>query len=367
MNGSLYFHVPFCTKKCDYCHFYVIPDQAHQHALYLDALKREWEFRRAEFEGINLKSVYFGGGTPSLLAPNAFEEILSWLPLNDQCEITLEANPESVTLDRMRAYAQAGINRVSLGVQSLEDELLQKISRKHSAHDAKEAVRNVHRAGIENITIDLMYDLPTQTLALWKSTLNQVQELPITHLSLYNLTIEPHTVFYKYRQKLAMQVPNPEISRDMYCTAVEKLESFGLMQYEISAFAHPGKESRHNVGYWTARPFLGLGPSAFSYWNAKRFRNSCNFNKWQQQCNVGMDPADFEEQLPPDARKRELLTVRLRLKEGIDLNDFEPLEPETKRTLEKYNKMAFLEIDGSKVRLTKEGQLFYDSIATDLV
>lgn len=367
MSGSLYFHVPFCTKKCDYCHFYVIPDKEAQHALYLQALKQEWLYRKPTFGDTPLVSVYFGGGTPSLLSADAIAEIISWLPIGDDCEITLEANPESVTYDRMRAFAQAGINRVSLGIQSLDDELLKRLSRQHNAGKAKQAIHDVKQAGIDNITIDLMYDLPGQSLQQWQNTLDQIAELPIDHLSLYNLTIEPHTVFYKYRQKLAPLVPKPEISRQMYCEAIERLEKMGLMQYEISAFARAGKMSRHNIGYWTARPFLGLGPSAFSYWDSRRFRNICNFNKWMQSCLEGENPADFEELLLPHARKRELLTVRLRLSEGVDLSHFEPLEVETRQTISKYQQMQFLEIDGTKVRLTKDGQLFYDSIATDLV
>lgn len=367
MNGSLYFHVPFCTKKCDYCHFYVIPDKGAQHRPYLDALKKEWEYRKKAFGTTKLVSVYFGGGTPSLLHPEAIHEILSWLPLEEPCEITLEANPESIDFARMQAFARAGINRVSIGIQSLDDHLLKVLSRNHSAEQAKEAILNVHRAGIENITIDLMYDLPGQTLLQWEETLKQVRLLPISHLSLYNLTIEPHTVFYKYRQKLIPTVPKPEISRQMYCTAVDHLEAMGLEQYEISAFARKGKTSLHNTGYWTGRPFLGLGPSAFSYWDEKRFRNHCSFSKWARCCADLTNPSDFEELLTPDARKRELLTIRLRLREGINLNDYAPLEEQTEKTIQKYQQLGLLEVDGLKVRLTKDGQLFYDSIATDLV
>lgn len=366
-NASIYIHVPFCTRKCDYCHFYVIPDKKSHHEIYMEALKQEWEIRRATFGSNRLVSIYFGGGTPSLLSPDAIEEILSWLPISDDCEISLEANPESVTLETMRAFAKAGINRVSLGIQSFDDDLLKRLSRTHSAQHARQAILNVKKSGIDNITIDLMYDLPGQSLEQWRNTLAEVNDLPITHLSLYNLTIEPHTVFYKYRQKLMPLIPAPETSRIMYCDAVERLDDMGLKQYEISAFAKQDKMSRHNVGYWTGRPFLGLGPSAFSYWDNRRFRNICNFNKWADHCSKGENPADFEELLLPDARKRELLTIRLRLSEGIDLNDFEPLEIDTSETIQKYLQLSFLETTGSKVRLTKDGQLFYDSIATDLV
>lgn len=366
-EASLYIHVPFCTRKCDYCHFYVIPDKKTHHEVYLDALKQEWELRKGTFGSNKLVSVYFGGGTPSLLNPDSIADIISWLPISDDCEISLEANPESVTLEKMQAFADAGINRVSLGIQSFDDALLKRLSRAHSAADAREAILNVNRAGVDNITIDLMYDLPGQSLEQWRTTLSHVSDLPITHLSLYNLTIEPHTVFYKYRQKLMPLIPTPEASKTMYCDAVERLDEMGLKQYEISAFARNNKTSRHNVGYWTGRPFLGLGPSAFSYWDQKRFRNICNFNKWADSCARGENPADFEELLLPDARKRELLTIRLRLNEGVDLTHFEPLEAETHATLQKYQQMSLLEVDRTKVRLTKDGQLFYDSIATDLV
>src|SRR5690606_28580781 len=156
--------------------------------------------------------------------------------------------------------------------------------------------------GINNITIDLMYDLPGQNLEQWQKTLNAATKLPITHLSLYNLTFEPHTVFYKFRETLQSKVPHPETSKEMYVNAINALEKCGLKQYEISAFAKSGYKSRHNSGYWKGHPFLGFGPSAFSYWDQKRFRNVANLSHYNRALNQNKDPVDFEELLSPDAQ-----------------------------------------------------------------
>lgn len=312
-------------------------------------------------------SIYFGGGTPSLLTPDEIAEILSWLPRSPSTEVTLEANPESTSVERMRSFKDAGVNRVSIGVQAFDDALLATLSRGHSSEHAVNAIVSTVEAGISNISIDLMYDLPRQTRSQWRRTLQIAASLPITHLSLYNLAIEPQTVFYKYRERLAALRPAPEASREMYCDAMELLENAGLEQYEISAFARNGQISQHNSGYWTGRPFLGIGPSAFSYWGGSRFRNHCHFNRWVEGCAAGRLASDFTETLAPEAACRELLTIKLRLREGVDLEHFTLLEPETAETIDRYVALGFLKKNGTKVTLTKEGYLFYDSIAVDLI
>lgn len=337
MIGSLYIHVPFCTKKCNYCHFYVIPNQDRFQKIYMKSLKKEWEAKKELLEGWKIASIYFGGGTPSLLGPKNIATILSWLPFAP--EITLEANPESIG-------HFPGITRLSIGVQSFDDALLKKLGRSHTAQMAKEAIL---RARIENISIDLMYDLPDQTVLQWEASLNEALQLPIKHISFYNLTIEPHTSFYKNRNQL--RLPSDEESFRMLELIEEKCE--GFERYELSAFAKKGFESRHNIGYWTGRPFLGLGPSAFSYWEGARFRNPAHFHKWSRAVNS----YDFYEKLPREESQKELLAIGLRLIKGV----------ETDLDVSELIHEGWLKQEGKRVRLTEKGRLFHDTVAEKIV
>jgi oxygen-independent coproporphyrinogen-3 oxidase len=216
-----------------------------------------------------------------------------------------------------------------------------------------------------------MYDLPEQTLMHWQQTLSAIRELPITHLSLYNLTIEPHTLFFKKKTLLAKLLPDEETSLKMYEKAVHALAQQGLQRYEISAFAKPGYESQHNTGYWTARPFLGFGPSAFSYWGGKRFRNVAHLNRYCQALKKGESPIDFEEKLDDIASRRELLVIRLRLCEGVDLTRFQQnhgaLDSETHKTLADLILQGLIRKAQDHLFLTPRGILFYDTVASELI
>lgn len=372
---SLYFHIPFCKRKCDYCHFYVIPDKEQHKVLLLDSLKKEWANKLSDINTQSkLKSVYFGGGTPSLFGPERIANVLGWV--NDlfstkNIEVTLEVNPEDVTISLIKAFITAGVNRISMGVQSLNDGELQLLTRRHDAHRAISAIEQIKEAGIDNLSIDLMYDLPHQTTASWKSTIQKASQLPIDHLSLYNLTIEPHTVYYKYKNQLEAAVPEESVSYDMYTYAIDALQSSGLYQYEISAFAGPGKYSIHNTGYWTGRPFLGLGPSAYSFWKGTRFRNIPNINKYAKSLESGISPVDLIDELPKDERLKEMFVVALRILDGVDLESFEnligPLRQETKSAVDTLVSQGLLHKEGVQIRLTKKGILLYDSIATELI
>lgn len=354
-NYSLYFHIPFCTRKCDYCHFYVLPDKEELKDDLLEGFRIEWDRIQENFRGKKLKSVYFGGGTPSLFGPDRIGEVLSWLPGGSD-EITLEMNPENGTKELLKAYLEVGINRLSIGLQSLSEQELVKLGRIHSKEQSLLIVDLANQAGFDNISVDLMYDLPNQTLKTWETTLKQTVRLPITHLSLYNLTIEPHTVFYKYRDKIQKELPDPDASFRFYKLAQNLLAEAGLAQYEISAFAKPGHAAIHNSGYWTGRPFWGLGPSAFSFWNKSRFRNIASLSKYMKALRQNISPIDFTETLNPEALKREAFILNLRLREGAAIPDFDvDINP------------AWIEKCDGKLRLTEEGVLFYDTIASELV
>lgn len=339
----------------------------------MDGFCLEWQGRLQEIQNSKVSTIYFGGGTPSLFGPAKIGEILSWFNefSSEKMEITLETNPEDVDVDLMRAYADVGINRVSIGIQTLDDTLLKRIGRLHTADEAIESVYKTYEAEIHNISIDLLYDLPCQTLSIWESTLGRISELPIAHLSLYNLTVEPNTPFFKYKEKIQNAQPSEVASANMYKAAVSTLNQIGLKQYEISAFAKDNMFSRHNVGYWTGRPFLGFGPSAFSYWNGRRFRNVANLSRYYRALKNNSSPVDFEEELSHDEKKRELLTIHLRMLDGVDLKAFQDehgaLTPETITTIESLKQEEFMSQNNRHIRLTKKGILFYNHIASELI
>ncbi|MGR3973465.1 MAG: radical SAM family heme chaperone HemW [Candidatus Rhabdochlamydia sp.] len=360
---SLYFHIPFCTKKCPYCHFFVVPNHLGSHFDLIEGLKTEWELISPLVKGKKIVSIYFGGGTPFLIGSDAIQTILKWIHPPAQAEITLEANPDDITLEAMTRFHDAGINRVSIGVQSLDNPLLKTLGRNHTAQKAIESICLTSQAGIHNITIDLMFDLPGQTLSSWKSTLRQLKDLPITHLSLYNLTFEPGAVFYKKRKELSPLLPSEDASLEMLQLACSSLESIGLERYEISAFAKPSFESQHNVGYWTGRPFLGLGPSAFSYWEGKRFQNICHLKKYTSCLKDRQLPRSFEETLSPLASLHERFAIHLRLFQGVPSH----LYPIDQRLLNRLEKKGWITISDTTICLTDKGKLFYDSVAEEIV
>ncbi len=349
VEKSLYVHIPFCTKKCGYCHFFVIKDEEKKHEDFVLTLKKEWRL----FPLKNLISVYFGGGTPSLLKPHFFEELLAEINPLPYAEITLEANPERLNREGLIGFKEAGINRLSIGVQSFDNRHLSSLTRTHNARQAIAAVLLAKESGFDNISIDLMFDLPGQTLENWEYSLNQAVELPITHLSIYNLTIEPDTLFYKQKKKTLEGEPE---YLDM---AVRILEKAGLKRYEISGFAKEGFKAVHNTGYWRGRPFRGIGPSAFSYLEGARFKNICNYKRYKELIESGNAATDFTEKLPRERSQRELFAIHLRLLEGAPLP--------------KGVDISFLERQGlvikkgALVQLTPLGLLHYDTVAAEIV
>ncbi len=370
---SLYFHLPFCAQKCHYCHFYVIPDKEFFKERLFRGLRLEWQARLPQIQHYSPFSLYFGGGTPYLFGPERLGQVIEWASqagLSKNCEVTLEANPEDVSIETAKSYRQAGVNRLSIGVQSLIPEQLLELNRLHSAERALEAVHLAKQAGIDNLSIDLMYDLPEQTLEQWQYTLQTAVSLPIKHISIYNLTIEPHTLFYKKRDILAPRLPAPEDSGEMYRMAQQILQKAGFIQYEISAFAKPSYMAKHNTGYWTGRPFFGFGPSAYSFFEGMRFANIANINRYVKLLEQGESPVTTLDALEPNARKCELLAIHLRLLAGVGLSHFiqqhGPLEQETLTAIETLTRQGLLTCKQDRLQLTARGILFYDTVAAEL-
>lgn len=365
---SLYFHVPFCKKKCPYCHFYSIYHKDDLEKLYLDAIKKHVYIYQPFIKKNNIISLYFGGGTPSLLSIKSIEEILTLFDLKKETEITIEVNPEDISIEKIKAYKNLNINRASIGVQSFDDTLLKVLERRHSSNKSKEVINTFYEAGIENISIDLMYDIMNQTPASWKKTIKELEPLPITHISLYNLTFEENTPFFKNKEKLLKLLPKDSESLELLEYGVSEFERLNFKRYEISAFAKMGYTSIHNSGYWTGREFLGFGPSAFSYLNGKRFQNICNLKDYISSLINNTSPVSFEEELKYPQNINELLAINLRLIEGFDINEFEnKFDKIPSQTLEILKNSQFVKFEKNRFKLNEKGLLFYDRLASEII
>lgn len=336
----LYIHIPFCVKKCRYCDFLSFPSCTGEAMdSYTQALVREIEYD-GDRTHMPVSSVFFGGGTPSLLSVGNLESIMKALHdhfcLQDDAECTIEANPGTVTLDKAKAMKEMGINRISVGVQTWNDQLLKTLGRIHTAHQAEECLRLFQQAGFDNISVDLMTGLPGQTLEDVTASIYKAVSMGITHLSCYSLIVEEGTEFYRLFQKRQLPLPDEDTEREMYHQAVETLRELGLYRYEISNFSRPGFESRHNSGYWERRPYLGLGLGSSSFYHETRWHNTENLNEYCQLANCQLaEGDDMERSVSSIRRDVEKLTVNdqmeefmflgLRMDRGISCQDFKRL------------------------------------------
>jgi len=374
--ASLYLHIPFCEHKCIYCDFYSIaPQETGENddlvQRFLSALDREIALRgqEKEFQG-TYETIFFGGGTPSLLSPKAVGTILNRLSgsfsISDNAEITLETNPGTVDRAKLRDFKLAGINRISFGIQSFHEKDLRLLTRIHSADEARDGVRNAFNAGFDNVSLDLIFALPGQTLELWKSNLAQALALDPTHISCYSLIVEPNTPLYRMVE--AKQVTPLPVDEDaqMYEETMAFLAEAGYEQYEISNFAKPGFKCRHNLAYWSHRNYVSFGPSAHSFWNGKRWWNLSNVVGYTESLSKGHFPIAGEETLTRQQWFDETVYLGLR-SEGIHLSLFEQrmqrnLLKEFKSTIDGLLTEDLARIEEDRLRLTAKGYLLCDEI-----
>lgn len=359
---SIYIHIPFCTRKCPYCQFYSVATIEKWAEKYEKALFKEIEQTKHVLQNYRIETLYLGGGTPFLMAERFFESLLHTLNVPHDLEITVEANPETVTFEKAKHLRNLGINRISIGLQSCNDNELLILGRRHTVEKGLQAINTVSSAGFSNISIDLMYELPQQTLSSWQKTLDTVVQQPITHISIYNLVIEEGTPFHRKEKSLRPLLPGNDIGKTMYENAIATFAQAGFKQYEISAFAKQGLQSNHNVGYWSGREFIGFGPSAWSYLKGRRIQNNPNIADYcspdAHQQHIDEDPIDKEERLQ--------FILHLRLLEGA----FLPQELQNKTFLDKLEGLArngLLCINDHHVQLSHQGILFYDTIASELL
>lgn len=366
---SLYFHLPFCQKKCPYCNFFVLMPTEQKMKKLRDALLAEWQQRKRLTKDRQLRSIYFGGGTPSLFPLSYFKELLETLQPDNSVEITVEVNPEHATFALFSSLRSLGVNRISLGVQSLRESALALLGRNHTAATVKRGVKAALDAGFDNISLDLMYELPDQTPQQWQEALTEIFRWPIQHLSFYNLTIEPKTPFFRDRKELLKRSPSSSESALMFDMMETESEGQNWERYEISAMARPGFESQHNTGYWRGRSYLGLGPSAHSFWDGKRWENSQNWKVYIAAALGNPDRAIKEDILGKKERQRELFLIHLRLTQGIDLVAFQLRWglPHSYCRLMSFVKRGLMQIEGNLISLTSTGRRYYNTIAVELI
>lgn len=327
MSTGLYIHIPYCKKKCGYCGFVSYPLSCNTIPdVFLDTLTREMQLYRERYGTIHVDTVFIGGGTPSLLSAQQIRSLMdsvrSSFSVSERAEITAEANPDSLSSQVLGAYKQSGINRLSIGAQSMDDTLLKTLGRIHDSETFLRAYDRAVIAGFSNINIDLMFGLPGQSLQQWTATLAEVLSLGPSHLSLYTIQIEEGTPFYDAYKNGTLSLPPLNEDRLMYHTAVETLKERGWEHYEISNFASPGNRCLHNMKYWSMEPFIGLGPSAASYYAGVRYQNQPSIEDWSRCIYAGSLAMDGQETESMDDAMEIFCFTALRTAEGLDYSRF---------------------------------------------
>ena len=375
MSG-IYIHIPFCKQACHYCDFHFSTSLRQKDAL-LEALHTEAEMQQGFFSGLlpvgkQLDTLYFGGGTPSLLTTDELRRLLDTLrqhyPVSSTAEITLEANPDDLTKEKVKGLVDAGINRLSIGIQSFRDSDLKYMNRVHTASEADASVKRAQDAGIHNISIDLIYGVPGLDGEGWKQNLQHAFSLDVPHLSCYALTVEANTALSHFIRSGKFVGPEDSQAEAHFRMLIEKTGKAGYVHYEISNFAKEGFHSRHNSSYWNGEPYLGLGPSAHSYNLLSRRWNVRNNPGYIRSLAKGKIPFE-EETLTPQQRFNEFVMISLRTSQGLILERAKEFGSEFPGHLKKLlatTNPEWVEQTDRHVRLTTEGMLFADRIASDL-
>ena len=374
--AGIYIHIPFCATRCSYCDFYSTLLLSEVGERYVDALLAEARLRRGELHGAVVKTLYLGGGTPSQLPLALLSRLIRGLreviDLGAVTEFTVEANPDDVTREWCETVKSLGVNRVSMGVQSFEDEILKLIGRRHTARQVGDAMVSLREAGINNVSIDLIYGLPGQTVSSWAATVDQAVALGPWHISAYGLTYEEGTRLWHQRERGEVTEVPEEQCLEMYRLMTERLQRAGFEHYEISNFALPGWYSKHNSSYWNDTPYLGLGAAAHSYDGQVRRSNPCDLRTYTDRLLAGETVCE-EERLTPGERYDERVMLGLRTSRGVDARRLR--EDFGEEAWRHFTREAQRHIDAGNLRLsagdvyvlTPDGIMLSDSVMRDLL
>ena len=368
-SKGLYVHIPFCAKKCNYCDFCSFAGLNEDVKLaYIDKLCKE--IASYKNDKIEIDTIFFGGGTPTLLEPRDLRKIMSVIresfALTESAEITMEANPGTANFEKLAAFVNCGINRFSIGLQTTRENESKKLGRIHTYDQFLSMYDSLRKLGIKNINVDLMYGIPLQTIESFTETLNSITKLSPEHISVYGLILEEGTPFYDEKANLAL--PSEDVECDMYDLACKSLSDAGYDHYEISNYAKPGYESRHNLKYWHTAEYIGVGLSAYSYYNGIRFGNTDNLKDYLNSENTIVQ----NELIDTDMQKYEYVMLALRLKNGFSLSNYKKLFSEDfiqgrEDKIAHFKKAGYLTIDNDRLSLTEKGFYVSNSIIVELL
>jgi len=369
--AGIYVHIPFCKQACTYCDFHFSTSIKLADRV-IDAMVSEIEMRKEEIQE-PIHTIYFGGGTPGILEIRQLEKVLTALTthfdIHPDAEITLEANPDDVTTLKSNGWAKLGVNRLSIGIQSFFDEHLTWMKRAHNAAEAKMSVQLALDAGIENLTIDLIYGIPEMSATMWAENLSKATDLGVKHISAYCLTVEPGTALGHQVKKGKQKPIDEDAAARQFQFMVEFLDQQGIKQYEVSNFAVPGFESKHNSAYWNGVPYVAIGPSAHGFTGTERYWNIANNARYCQSMEAGKLPSTIET-LTKEEQYNEWIMTGLRTSKGIDLEKaMMKFKVNVKSSfadeLEELIKEGLAIIEGNTLQLTRKGMFLADGIASD--
>ncbi len=377
MAKALYIHIPFCTNKCYYCDFnsYVVNGQPVID--YLKALDQEMKMTVEENPPEELKTIFVGGGTPTVLSPTELEFFFSsihrYFPnWASDIEFTMEANPGTVDEDKLQVMKNGGVNRLSMGVQAFQDPILQYIGRIHTEKEVYESIEKARKQGFDNLSIDLILGLPNQTIAMMEESLNKAFQLQLPHFSVYSLKVEESTLFYEWYQKDALPLPKEEDELKMFLLTMEKMKEKGYQQYEISNFAKPGFESRHNITYWKNEDYYGLGAGAHGYLQNRRYYNKKGIAPYINAIKENHLPIHEQRTISIQEKKEDMLMLGLRMMKGVAFSDYknqfgEEMEQQFGQQIKKLIEQGLLEKDKKGIRLSSKGIIYGNEVFAEFI
>lgn len=373
---GLYIHFPFCKKRCLYCDFPTYSGRTNLMDKYLLVLKEEIVSLKNNFKDVLIDTVFLGGGTPTLFSGENIKYILKFLKENFEfsknIEITIEANPETLDRYKLLLLAESGINRLSIGMQAAQDKILESLGRSHSYNDVSIAIKEARDVGFKNISLDLIYGLPNQSLRDWTETLTRAVELDVEHISAYSLIIEPETVFYDLYKENKLNLPGEELDEEMYVKVNDFLGEMGFNRYEISNYSKMSFESKHNLIYWENNDYIGLGLGAHSNYNSTRWFNEDDIDRYLDKIEKGMSP--IVESINIDMKEKcfESLMLGLRLTKGISKKEFllkhgVPVDYFFKEQIDKLIDDGFIVSNANSLQATEKGLNFHNHISLQLL
>ena len=373
---GLYIHIPFCIKKCKYCDFNSFKLNIDEKKKYISALEQEMKLYKDEAKDKEIDSIFIGGGTPTVLngdeIKTLFKKINENFKIKEDAEITMECNPGTIDEKKLLAMKESGVNRLSIGLQAVQNHHLKYIGRIHTYEEFEKNYIEAKNIGFNNINIDLMYALPNQTVEDWKETLEKIVKLNPEHISAYSLILEENTELFDMFNRKEFRLLDEDTDIEMYEYTINYLKLHGYNQYEISNYAKTGYECNHNILYWKCENYIGIGTSSAGYLNNIRYNNICEIDKYEEAVLNNKKPIEFEEFTSEKDEIEEKIFLGLRMNEGIKFIDFEEkynlnFEDKYKEQIEKLTKMNLIEVDNQGMRLTQKGREISNSVFVEFM